>query len=83
MNRFTAINDERLDAIVSEIKSSSPDCGSKLLSGYLRARNIHVQRRRVKESLTRVDPLGIQARLQQMGGREQTSRVLERFPVGC
>ena len=62
MNRFTAINDERLDAIVSEIKSSSPDCGSKLLSGYLRARNIHVQRRRVRESLTRVDPLGIQAR---------------------
>ena len=62
MNRFTAINDERLDAIVSEIKRSSPDCGSKLLSGYLRARNIHVQRRRVRESLTRVDPLGIQAR---------------------
>ena len=62
MNRFTAINDERLDAIVSEIKGSSPDCGSKLLSGYLRARNIHVQRRRVRESLTRVDPLGIQAR---------------------
>ena len=62
MNRFTAINDEQLDAIVSEIKGSSPDCGSKLLSGYLRARNIHVQRRRVRESLTRVDPLGIQAR---------------------
>ena len=62
MNRFTAINDERLDVIVSEIKSLSPDCGSKLLSGYLRARNIHVQRRRVRESLTRVDPLGIQAR---------------------
>ena len=62
MNRFTAINDERLDAIVSEIKRSSPDCGSKLLSGYLQARNIHVQRRRVRESLSRVDPLGIQAR---------------------
>ena len=62
MNGFTAINDERLDAIVSEIKSLSPDCGFKLLSGYLRARNIHVQRRRVRESLTRVDPLGIQAR---------------------
>ena len=62
MNRFSTIDDERLDAIVSEIKGSSPDCGSKLLSGYLRARNIHVQRRRVREFLTRVDPLGMQAR---------------------
>ena len=61
MNRFSTIDDERLDAIVSEIKGLSLDCGSKLLSGYLRARNIHVESC-VRESLTRVDPLGIQAR---------------------
>ena len=61
VNRFTEISDEQLDTTVTEIKRASPDCGSKLLCGYLRAMNIHVQRCRVRDSLTRVDPLGILA----------------------
>ena len=62
MNRFTAIADEQLDNAVRDVKSTSPDCGSKLLAGYLRAMHINVQRSRVRESLTRVDALGIVAR---------------------
>ncbi|CAB4005318.1 uncharacterized protein LOC110052433 [Paramuricea clavata] len=62
MNRFTAIADEQLDNAVRDIKSTSPDCDSKLLAGYLRAMHINVQRSRIRESLTRVDALGIVAR---------------------
>lgn len=62
MNRFTEITDEQLDNAVYDIKRSSPDCGSKLLTGYLRSMNIHVQRSRVREALTRVDALGVLAR---------------------
>ena len=62
MNRFTAIADEQLDNAVRDVKSTSPDCGSKLHAGYLRAMHINVQRSRIRESLTRVDALGIVAR---------------------
>ena len=55
MNRFTEITDEHLDNAVRNIKQASPDCGSKLLAGYLRSVNIHVQRSRSRESLSRVD----------------------------
>ena len=44
------------------IKQASPDCGSKLLAGYLRSVNINVQRSRIRESLSRVDALGVLAR---------------------
>ena len=62
MNRFTEITDEQLDNAVNNIKQTSPDCGSKLLSGYLRSMNIRIQRSRIRQSLTRVDPLGVVAR---------------------
>ena len=62
MNRFTEITDKHLDNAVRNIKQASPDCGSKLLAGYLRSVNIHVQRSRIRESLSRVDALGVLAR---------------------
>ena len=62
MNRLTEITDEHLDNAVRNIKQASPDCGSKLLAGYLRSVNIHVQRSRIRESLSRVDALGVLAR---------------------
>ena len=62
VNRFTEISDQQLDNNVYYVKQIVPDCGSKFLSGYLRSMNIRVQRRRVRESLTRVDSLGVLAR---------------------
>ena len=62
VNRFTEISDQQLDNNVNYVKQIALDCGSKLLSGYLRSMNIRVQRRRVRESLTRVDSLGVFAR---------------------
>lgn len=60
--KFSAITDADLDIIVQEIKVTSPNCGSKLLQGYIHSRGICVQRKRVRESLSRIDPLGVQAR---------------------
>lgn len=43
-----------------------PRCGEKLIHGRLRAQGVHVQRQRVRESLRRVDPSGIQARIRRV-----------------
>ena len=51
-----------MDNAVRDVKRTSPDCGSKLLAGYLRAMHINVQRSRMREFLVRVDALKIAAR---------------------
>ncbi len=40
----------------------NPYCGSKMLSGYLRAKGILIPRERIRKSLNRVDAVGIAAR---------------------
>lgn len=59
---FCDITNAELDAHVQEIKLFNPNVGSKNLAGYLAARNIRIPRQRVRESLQRVDPLGVAAR---------------------
>ncbi len=39
-NRFTDITDEKLDNAVRAVTTTSPDCGSKLITGYLWARGL-------------------------------------------
>lgn len=53
------ISDEVLDAT---IKEGHPYIGDVMLDGHLRARNIVVQRRRVRDSVRRVDGAGIESR---------------------
>lgn len=59
---FTDISDDDLDSIVREIKLFYPNIGSKNLAGHLASRSIKVPRARIRDSLRRVDPLGIAAR---------------------
>jgi transposase InsO family protein len=59
---YTSITDTALDDVIREITSSHPFCGQKTISGRLRSMNIHVQRSRVRESMCRVDPYGIETR---------------------
>lgn len=47
MNRYTEITDEQLHNTDAKIKQTSPHCGLKLLSGYMRLLNIHIKRSRV------------------------------------
>ena len=59
---YSDIQDSQLDDVVRDIKRANPTCGSKMLFGYLSARGIFLPRRRVRESLSRVDPLAVAAR---------------------
>ena len=59
---YAEINDSPLDDIVRETKQANPSCGSKMLVGYLASRGIFLPRRRVRESLSRVDPLAVAER---------------------
>ncbi|KAF6732844.1 hypothetical protein FQA47_006713 [Oryzias melastigma] len=55
-SKYVSISDEHLDLTVSQIKTEHPNIGEVMLMGHLRARDIVVQRRRLRESLHRVDP---------------------------
>ena len=59
---LSIIADEKLDNEVGSIKSFHPNCGSKNLAGYLASSNIRVPRQRPRQSLQRVDPVGIAER---------------------
>lgn len=59
---YTSITDAALDDLIREITSNHPFCGQKTISGRLQSMNIRVQRRRVRESMCRVDPSGIETR---------------------
>ena len=54
---YTEIQDCQLDDIVRDKTRGNPGCGSKMLIGYLSAKGIFLPRSRVRESLSRVDPL--------------------------
>ena len=56
---FTDIDNNSLDKIVREILHVTPRIGFRLVQGALRQQGIEVQRRRVLESLRRVDPVMI------------------------
>ncbi|KAK0138682.1 hypothetical protein N1851_024773 [Merluccius polli] len=60
--KFCNISDEELDATICEIKAEHPHVGEVMLNGHLRARNIVVQRRRLRDSVQRVDGAGVESR---------------------
>ena len=54
---FTNITNEQLDQHVTNILQSTPCVGLSLTIGALRARGLNVQRERIRQSMSRVDPL--------------------------
>ena len=54
---YSSVADNELDHIISEIIGLSPNAGETLVQGALRHRGLLLQRRRVRESLSRVDPI--------------------------
>lgn len=54
------IDDSHLDAMVSDIAARLPCCGIRSMQSMLRANGIVLQRERVRESLYRVGPVGMQ-----------------------
>ena len=59
---FSEISDEELDVHIERILQLTPYSGEVYIIGSLKARNVRVQRERVRESLLRVDPIGRQMR---------------------
>ena len=57
LNGYSDISDTALDTMVRCYQERNPNCGQALLSGYLRSRGIIVQRKRIRESVCRIDPL--------------------------
>ena len=63
---FSEIDDDSLDAITSCFVDTHPNCGERSLSGFLRSSHLRIQRQRVRDSLMRVDPRGVQLRFRQV-----------------
>ncbi|XP_048878521.1 uncharacterized protein LOC125747369 [Brienomyrus brachyistius] len=61
-SKFSSIPDEELDAMINQIKSEHPHAGEVMLNGHLRSRGIIVQRRRLRESVKRIDGTGLESR---------------------
>lgn len=59
---YTVISDVELDEKVHEITSIFPNCGEKTVSGRLNSMGIIVKRQSIRESLHRVDPIGVISR---------------------
>lgn len=57
-SRFVDVTDSQLDGIITDIKATHPNAGEINVMGHLRARNVKAQRKRVRESIHRVDPQG-------------------------
>ena len=55
---FSDISDDDLDILVKQIKEEHCNDGEVLMAGHLAARNIRVQRTRLRASIHRVDPMG-------------------------
>ncbi len=73
---FTNIDDNALDQIVREILRVTPRIGYRLVQGALRHRGMNIQRRRVLDSLRRVDPVMITL-------RASRSIIRRRYSVPC
>lgn len=61
-NKFTDISDQDLDAAIIAVKQRHPHVGEVMLNGHLRAQNIIVQRRRLRDAVKRVDVAGVESR---------------------
>ena len=59
---FTAMSDSDLDLRVDGIISLHPQCGKKSVSGLLWSQGYKIQRQRIRDSIRRVDPVGVQLR---------------------
>ena len=56
--RFCNISDKDLDILVRTFKSHKPASGLSYVVGFLQRHQVHVQRRRIRASLKRIDGLG-------------------------
>ena len=73
VQKYSEISDDDLDSHVRQIQREHPNCGQQLLHGYLKDRGVSVQRRRLRESVARTDPIQRHVRWHQVISRRTYS----------
>lgn len=63
---YSSVSDAELDDMVSSIINLHPQSGQKTVSGRLRSQGYRIQRYRVRDSIRRVDPSGVEARVRRV-----------------
>lgn len=58
-SQYSVLSDALLDSEVRSILSMHPSAGYRMMTGFLYARGLRIQQRRVRASLDRVDPIGV------------------------
>ena len=61
-DRLSDVSDQELDSIIQAYKATHPNDGETIVTGHLRSLQINVPRRRIRESIHRVDPSGTEER---------------------
>ena len=61
-HNYSEITDIQLDAVIQSIVQNSPNSGQVMMRGALLGRGLRIQRRRIRESMLRVDPDGVECR---------------------
>lgn len=59
---FSLISDSDLDQLIERIVTFHPQCGEKTATGQLRSQGYKIQRQRIRDSIRRVDPIGVELR---------------------
>ena len=54
---FASISNQEIDVIVTNILNRSPNSGERMVRGAIQSRGLRIQRRHLRESLLRVDPV--------------------------
>ena len=61
-NLYSVISDAELDRAITSIQHQHPNCGYRMMSGYLAQLGHRVQQCRIREAMARTDPEGIISR---------------------
>ena len=59
---YSDVSDQDLDSVIESYKATHPNDGENMVSCCLRSHGIYVPRRRIRESIHRVDPSGSEER---------------------
>lgn len=65
LHKYSDISDSSLDYQIVEIQRNNPNIGVAMLQGYLRSQGILIPRRRIRESVLRINPIRAIVRWQQ------------------
>ena len=61
-NQYSDISDNDLDEMVTSVQRQYPNCGYRMMQGYLKGLNHCIQQTCVREAMARTDPEGLASR---------------------